>query len=487
LKRGILGRFTEFIAGAGETITRSIRVISSRFSIWRRPAEDWARPDYAYWRRVYYGRALGLELSGLFVRPLVNKIAGWALGRAPDFKGQNDASTEALADWWAKNHPKIVSAYRAGLRQGDSFLVVNADLTLTPLPPDMVEPLVDNADYGKIIGWRVTQTLAHPQRSGDMMTIVDEYFLERRVHRVETNAVIVSSIEYPNLLGRLPIIHISNQADEGEQFGHAEAEALIVAFHKYGEVLDAAIAGNIRQGRPTPVLAFENKKDLDAFWADNGETETVTLADGTQETNNTLAVDLTEILTVSAATFDYKSPGSFAGDTEKLLGLLYYLILEHTELPEFVLGNAIASSKASADAQMPIFIRFIEMRRGEIAGWLVALAEVVLGYLSLTTPGVIAETPALQFEKLDGADGTLTLETIKWAFAEGLLDEATALMLCPLDIEDVAGVLAAARKEKELRIAQAAALAPQPIDNQPGGNNPPIDKELATEINRLEQ
>ena len=85
------------------------------------------------------------------------------------------------------------------------------------------------------------------------------------------------------------------------------------------------------------------------------------------------------------------------------------------------------SSKASAETQMPIFIRFVEMKRGEMAGWLTELAEIVLALLAVTEPGVIAEqSPTLQWDSLDQQDGKLTLETVAWAYAEGLLDDTVA-------------------------------------------------------------
>jgi hypothetical protein len=157
-------------------------------------------------------------------------------------------------------------------------------------------------------------------------------------------------------------------------------------------------------------------------------------------------------LVLQAADFAYESPGSFASDTIALLEILFLLVLEHTELPEFVFGNAISSSKASAETQLPVFIRFIESRRAEMVGWVTELAEIALAYLALVTPGVnTAETPNLQWEQLEQGDGQLTLATVSWAYAEGLLDGKTALMLAPIDVDDIEAVLAAAKEEKEAR------------------------------------
>lgn len=461
MRKSFLGRITELFVAGSQEVVRQLRVVYSYFrrAAWSRPSQDWSRPDYAFWRRAYYCRAQGLELAGLFIRPIVSKISAWSLGRAPNWKTDSETTTQALTDWWTEYHPTILRGARAALRQGDAFLVVNSDLSLTLIPPDLVDPIVDANDFANIIGWRVTQVQVHPDQMAVRQTIIDEYYADRRIHRVERQGVPVGETVFFNLLGRLPIVHIANTPDDGETFGHPEAEALVDVFHRYSETLDAAVDGNVRQGRPTPVLSFETMEDLNKFWDNNSVTETRTLADGSTETTEALSVDLASLLTVSGAEFEYKSPGSFAQDTETLLGLLFYLILEHTEIPEFVFGNAIASSMASANTQMPVFIRFIEMRRGEMAGWLTELAEIVLAYLSLTTPGVSTETPTLQWEKLEVQDGRLTLDTIMWLYQDGLLDRKTAVMLAPADVEDIDAVLDKADAEQKQRQADMAKLA----------------------------
>lgn len=470
--REIIGRIREFLTTSSNVISRVTRtVFTPRLrSSWWLPSNDWSRPDYDYWRRAYYCRVRGLEISGLFIKPLVSKVAGWTLGRLPGFKLESESSREALGNWWDTHHADVLKAFKLALRQGDSFLVINSDLSVTLVRPDAVDPIVAEDDYTNVIGWRAWQVLQHPERF-DRQSIIDEYYMDRRVHRVERNGVPIQEITYPNLIGRLPIIHIANAPDDGETFGHAEAEALIELLHRYGEIFEAAIEGNKLQGRPTPVLTFETVSDLDKFWELYSTTSNQTLPDGRTESYKTLQVDLSQLLTVSGADFKYASPGEFAGDTAKLLELMFYLILEHTELPEFIMGNAIASSKASAETQMPVFEKFIEDRRGQIGGWLVEIAAVVLGYLALIEPGVTAEEPpALQWQKLT-QDGKLTLETVSWAFSEGLLDRRTALMLAPVEIEDIDQVLDTAKQEAEQRQHE---------------QQDQMDQQLAAEINALE-
>jgi hypothetical protein len=456
--RRLFGRLTEMFTTGTNAISHQLRIASSTWarrvrSALMQPTKDWARPDYDWWQRAYYCRVHGLELSGLFLRPLCSKVTAWTLGMGIEWKVDSEASQIALNDWFTQHHPDLMAGMRASLKQGDSFLVVNADLTVTLLPPDCVDPIVDEDDYSNIIGWRVAQVMQHPDTTARRMTVTDEYYAEQRIHTVAIDGKQASAQTFPNLLGRLPIVHIANGLNESDTFGHPEAEALVELLQRYNTILEAAIDGNERQGRPTPVLSFETVADLNKFWDTYGVTESRELPDGTTELVTTIGVDLTQILTVSGAEFEYKAPGSFTADTSVLLGLLFYLLLEHAEIPEFVFGNAIASSMASATTQMPIFERYIEGRRGEASGWLTETAQIVLGYLSLTTPGVTVAEPALQWKKLT-QDSALTLQSISWAFSEGLLDERTALMLAPLDLKDIDQVLKLARKEREERQQQ---------------------------------
>lgn len=483
--RRFTARIREFFTLGSDALTRSLGYSRSVRSSWTtraqsllRPTQNWGRSDYAWWRRAYYCHVRGLELSGLFIKPLVSKISGWALGRLPEFRCENEQSQQALDEWSAEHHADILRAYRASLKQGDSFVVVNSDLSVTVLAPDNVEPIVADDDYGEIIGWRVTQVILRPDVSLDRQIVIDEYYIDRRVQRVQFGSAAEQTTVYPNLIGRLPVVLIANNVNEDETFGHPEAEALIEVLHRYGEIFEAAIEGNKRQGRPTPVLTFASGPDLDRFWSMYGVRSTTTSANGTSETQEVLNIDLSQLLTVSGAQFEYKAPGQFTQDTETLLGLMFYLILENSELPEFVFGNAVASSKASVETQMPVFEVFIAGRRAECSGWLSELAEIVLAYSTLTTPGVTVETPTLQWQKLT-QDGRLTLDALVWALSEDLIDKRTALMLAPVQIEDVDHVLDLAEQEGEQKQAQAQQQTPNPAQTE----QTPAAQEMASPSN----
>jgi hypothetical protein len=482
----ILGRITEYIIDVSRNIERRLSIYTRRSLVRKNtPTYSWSRPNYAYWDRVYYCREPGLELSGLFVKPIVNKIAAWVLGRQPNFECKTKPSQEELTKWWDKHHDEILEGYREAIKQGDSFLVINSDLSVTIVPPDIVDPIVAEDDYSKRIGWRISQVFPHPTNRTDKMMVTDEYYADRRIRKVEFSSGRSFTETFVNLIGLIPVVHIANTKKGGEEFGHPEAEALVDLFLRYGQTLEAAVEGNILQGRPTPVLAFKTIQDLNAFWRRYGKQENITKPDGTVSQVETLTIDMSDLLTVSGAEFKYESPGTFAEDTERLLGLMFYLTLEHLEVPEFVLGNAIEGSKASAETQMPIFEIFIRMRQRDCAGWIRYIAKVVSAYNAILKPGARREEPTLVWPKLN-QNGRLVKESVEWAYDKNLIDDRTSLMLLPLDIEKPDDVLKQAKKDAIRRnkenlkntedMARAQAKGSGVMD---GDMDPGLKKEIA--------
>lgn len=436
-----------------ELIGRVNRTIRRIYTWSSAVTRDYTKPDAEFYDKARRGKAQGLEISGLLLKPVESKIASWAMGRAPTVTAGTSAGEE-LSKWVRLNLADILRGYQDSLGLGDSYLVINPDLSVTVVPPHVVTRIVDPLDYSVTAGYRITERWQNPDNNGDWQTIEDEYTLGGRIRTIyNSGGAVLSQEEYPNLLGIVPVVHIANNRSSNQEYGTPETEALITALHEYGAVLDAALFGNKRMGRPTPVVKLDNVRALDKFWQDHAETKTRTLPDGTTETYQEIPFDSDDVMAI-VGDFHYAQPGSFAGDTEVLLGLLYLLFVEHTELPEFVLGSAIASSKASADSQMPVFVRFIEKKRTDAGGWFKLMLMIVQAYMVLMgriRASVPADEIGIQWEDLTTQDGQLTLATIQWALSEGLIDDETALSLAPVDIEDVAGVIARAQAERDAR------------------------------------
>lgn len=429
------------------------------------PTYDIGQVDYAFWDRARRGRARGLGLGGLFIKPLASKIASWTLGQLPKIRSENSTAQDLVSKWVGEHHAKLIEAYEEACALGDCYLLVNADLSLTLLPPQVVMPILAKDDYSRVIGYRVTEVYQNPY-TFSKMTIQNDYTATERVRTVSVDADVVENgaykrqtntiktERYKNLTGKIPIIPIAYDAGADERYGHPVAEALLHAMYRYDDVFEYAIAGNKRQGRPTPVISKMGDVDqIDKFWALFGKQEKYIDADGDEQIQNVLDFDADHVLTLGGdAEFDWVAPGSFTSDTQNLLELLFYLILQHSEIPEFVWGNAIASSKASAESQMPPFVRFIEKKQGQITRWLGAVLEVVVAIIRTYETGIReGEKVTIGWMPLTNADGALTLQAVQLGLDRGLIDMETALKLMPLNIENPREVLMKAKAEEAER------------------------------------
>lgn len=404
------------------------------------PTFDYGRADYDYWARAREAKADGIELAGLLLRPLESKIASWVLGKLPTVMIEKKSAKEFITKWLDQNKQTILTGFQDSLGLGDSYLLVNPDLSLVVLAPDAVKPIVDDNDYSKIIGWTVTQVIPHPSQPTKKMTIVNEYTKTKRKRKILVDSVLIFNKSYNTFINRIPVIHIPNNPRAYERFGHPEAENLINLLLRYNEVLLAAVEGNIRQGRPTPVISkLGTPQEVDAFWTQYGRTRTIPQPDGSTETENYIEFDSDKVVTLGGeANFDWKAPGQFTGDTRNLLSLFFYLYLQHSELPEFILGNAVESGD-DPTAQIEPLVKFIEKRQAAAEPWFEELCYVAMAFNGLSdTSAQVSEDDEISifWGNLTRQDGQITLQTVQWAYMQGLLDRKTALALMPLEVAD---------------------------------------------------
>jgi hypothetical protein len=452
-KRNIVRRvISEMI---GNTMRRIVGLIDrARYG----STVDQSEPNYQWYDRARRGLEAGLELSGVLMKPINSNVVKWVLGDRPQFTLDDEDAAAALNEWMDENWADVMDAMEESVSLGNCFLVINPDLSASVVSPDVVDPIVDPDDYSTVIGWRISQNFPHPTDMGKSMWVVDEYYPDVRIRTVTKAGSKPVVTTFRNMIGRAPVVFIPNLKSPNELFGRPELEALVRSrkgiLHRYGELLDAAIDGNIRQGRPIRTFSFDDLEGLEAFMDTYGTRRTTTEINdkGEEETVTefTISVDTQQGVAMAGGKVDFASPGSSANDTQILLAILFYLIVQHTEIPEFALGVSMDSSKASAETQLPPFIKWVERRRKKAENWMLELAEIVLGFQRAMGQVQAVAGLGISWTKLTDDDRTLTFDVVKWALLEGLITKETALELAPnIEIEDVAQEVADATAQME--------------------------------------
>jgi 2'-5' RNA ligase len=437
---------------------------------------DWGTIDYNWWDRARNGQVKGLEKAGLLLQPLASKTAAWSLGLQPKIRCKRAKTQDLLTKWFARVHSDVLRAFEDAVALADCFLIVNppdknGHMPLTVVPASSVRPIVHEEDFSKIVGWQISERHPHPTRVGEYMVIVDEYYADKRIRRISKNGGAEKRQEYKNLLGRIPVIKLSFARRASEKFGRPIGAALLYLLLAYEQVLNDAIVGNRKQGRPTPVIEkMGSVQQITAFWQQFGRKEKYKASDGTEKERFVLDLSSDDVLTLGGdAQFRYAQPGSFTADTLNILQLLFYLLIEHSEFPEFIMGNAIASSKASAETQLPPFVKFIQKIQGQCEYWLFELLIIAMAYLSLWETGVaVEEDVSVKWPKLTTDDGRLTLEAATLALENNLLTDEEVLALLPLDVDDPQASVAKARAEAEKRRQEEERLDRQNETPLPG-------------------
>jgi len=462
--------------------SRPRRVVSEvinrvvRFNIWRMtPAQvtvDRTITNYEFWDRLRRGMAEGYEFGGLFCLPLAQLIASHVLDEDVNARlvaSANGTSPNGHHEYTNTLLARFMAQYRALLSQvlvdtyglGDQFVVVNADGTLSVPSPETVEVTYSPIDYRKVILITITTRL-------EDYVVTDAYTAEARtltVERLRTTEEgekgIVSLEVYPNLIGRIPVVHFPNDRSANETHGRPLYEPLLHLFSRYDDLMEKAIDGAELMGNPVPVVYGLKDPSAVVTAHEPQEDETFYDDDGHEETRQVINVDTRwGMILGEGGKFDFATPPvGFSRDTRDILKLLFLLMLDFTRVPEAVWGGAIASSKASAEAQMPPFYTYITGRRlqaegqGEdamlgtkAAGGFLELLTIWLSYKKLTDPRVVLDPIEMIWPDLGNVDLDVKRKWMEYLHRMGLITDATAVGLSGF-VEDPAKEVAQANAD----------------------------------------
>lgn len=440
---GLRQRIGEFFAGGRQVISEIIgrtQYAVVRSMRWVR-SDDRTQADYEFWDKLRRGKIATYKLGALFAKPIIEHVSSWMLGDGfrvslPD--ASDNAQDEATR--FVNRHMKdIVEFVKDSMALGDAYLVVNADGTLTAVPANQVEIKTNPLDYREVDAYIITTVL-------DTATITDEYRMDGRTVTVKTGTG-ESVFEYANVIGMLPVVHLPYARASNEVFGHPIYEALLPLFAQYDDVIMNSLAGVKTMSNPIPAL--ENVEDpAEELEALSTASETYTDAQGNTITERTVDMDGLSIIATSGQ-FNFKAPAAFTDDSWRMLKALFLLMLQHGNIPEWVWGGAIASSKASVEAQMPAWVKFINAQRLMIEDVLQELILIYVATIALYVPGVSAGGEVeIEWSPVAPEDKSTHLQYVKHASASGLITAETELELLNL-VKD-------ATTEVKMAMAEAA-------------------------------
>lgn len=367
-------------------LKRAIGEISKlRLGIWGRfgaiHAGGWNVPyvlnsskvDYTLARQLYHNTLDHYKLGAGFAKPVINTLAGF-MG-VPHFHGQDEDAQEVLDDYIPRWTSRIQRVHQLALRDGDCYVMLANLENDDPLYPDqesrfefiIIPPeQVANIEVDPLTRKPVAYTIqARVQWYKEGESMLREYTVSQRITAREITIKVEGDIPEgitnetrPNPWGFLPIIHFKNEPEESELYGTSELEPLEPYLKAYHDIMLHAMQG--AKMHSTPRLKL-NISDVPTFLKNNFPE-----AFEAHQSGQPYKVDLkgNELLIFTGQDdAEFIEVQSAIGDTEALLKLLFYCIVDVSEVPEFAFGVHTPSSHASVKEQMPLLIRRVARKR----------------------------------------------------------------------------------------------------------------------------
>jgi hypothetical protein len=513
MMRNFLEPLVSRLAAGGQRVSEIVGRVVYAIPLWRlrfNKSVDQTVTDYQFNDNLRRGKAAGFKFGGLFVQPLCQIVVSHLIGTGvvpklvEETKPEDTTSPLAYTDdllqrFFKRIHGLLLVMLEDLFGLGDQYVIVNADGSLSVPSPDTVQVEYDPLDYRKPTKYIITTRL-------DKATITDEYRLDGRTVRIRYGgsqpllgspfgappAQADEVFEYANLIGRIPVVHFANDRSANETNGRPLWEGLLRLFSRYDDLLEKSLDGVEISGFPIPV--FEGMEQIQETINANSsaQTESYTDVQGNAEEREVINFDRNPTVFVGkGGQFNFKAPPvGFSGDVRDMLKSLFLLMLDFTRVPEALWGGAIASSKASAEVQMPPFYTYIEGRRvrlegegsddllgAEAQGGLHELVDIWLRTRQLVDPRVVIAPVTFQWPELSEQNEELRLKWVQFLKKNGSMTPETALALSDLvddpkaEIEKVeAQAQEASEDDFQRQMDAALAEASANVDREPPGD-----------------
>ena len=368
LRQGIFGKFGSLIGGQ-----------------WNVPyVLNSSRVDYDLARQLYHNTHDDYKLGAGFAKPIINTLAGF-MG-VPRFRCQDEEGQEVLDEHVSRWVSRMQRVHQLSLRDGDCFVMLANLENDDPLYPDeenridfiIIPPeQITDIEIDSITRKPVTYTIKARSKWDEgrrEYTVTQKITADRISVTVEGDVPegLTSEIR-PNRWGFIPIIHFKNEPEETELYGTSELEPIEPYMKAYHDVMLHAMQGSKMHSTPRLKLKL---RDVQAFLQNNFPEALKAVQRGEQANIDLKGHELLIFTDEEDASFIEAQ--STIGDAEALLKLLFYCIVDVSEVPEFAFGVHTPSSHASVKEQMPLLIRRVARKREMVTENWQTLARMLL-------------------------------------------------------------------------------------------------------------
>lgn len=350
-----------------------------------------SRVDYTLARQLYYNTHDDYKLGAGFAKPIINTLAGF-MG-VPRFYCEDEEAQLVLKKYAARWVSRMRRTHQRCLRDGDCFVMLANLAVKDPLypeddtrieyviiPPEQVADIEVDPLTRKPVAYTIQ---ARNKWDGGRR----EYAVTQRIAADKVTVLVegdappgLMSEERANPWGFIPIVHFKNEPEETELFGFSELEAVEPYLKAYHDVMLQAIRGSKMHSTPRLKLKL---KDVQRFLQNNFPEALAAMQRGEPAKIDLRGHEL--LIFTDEEDAEFIEVRSAIGDAVALLQLLFYCIVDVSEVPEFAFGVHTPSSLASVKEQMPLLIRRVAGKREMVAECWQTLGRMLLVMYSKVT------------------------------------------------------------------------------------------------------
>lgn len=348
------------------------------------------------------------------------------------------------------------SVIRIAEREGTCFVwlqynnSINGNIEFVVPRPEAVQHIAIDPITKNILGYIIEDTFSHYAVNGDEYQTTVKVTLTAK--NIDTEYMSSDpSVNYkhdvvPNVLGFIPVVRFTNDAEPWELRGHSEIGNIEPTLKLYNDLMVDAVNA---QSHNTPKIKVKTK-DVKKFIENNfgvGAYERLKGGEGIDMNARDVYFLEHEGIIEDGDDVDFISPKTATGDSKQLIETAFMNTIEGAQTPEFIFGASMGASLSSVQEQRPAFMRKVSRKQEQYgASWkqLFDMCLDILGYASYAKYDKSAykvewSTPdfATDKEKSDTANAFMT--ALVKARGNGILSDseihATLLKVGNMELE----------------------------------------------------
>lgn len=337
-------------------------------------------------RDMYHNIDNTYALSAHLLRPIIDSAVSFI--DTPTIRTTNKRVLSALT--LCQERIDARSIIRIAEREGTCFVWVQYDddgiKFVIPRPETVTQVAIDPISK-EISGYRIEDVFSHRDINGNeyqtsIIVQLDANNVKKQITSTDPK-VKSQTINTRNVLGFIPIVRFTNDAEPWELRGHSEVTAIEPTLKMYHNLMIDA-ANSQKQNSPKLKITTKNVR----MFLDNnfgvGAYERIKAGEGINLNDRDVYIMHRDNMN-EGDDMEFVTANSTTGDSQSLLKLAFMNSVEGSQTPELIFGASMGASLSSVQEQRPAYIRKIRRKQQQYGlAWkqLFDMCLDVIGYAS---------------------------------------------------------------------------------------------------------